>query len=273
MNYLGGYRYNVLGDDVLGDDMLGDDMLGDDMLGDDMLGDDMLGDDMLGDDMLGDDMLGDDVLGDDVLGLNYEGSILGDDVLGDMLGDDVMGRRRRRRKRLGFFARRRLRRQQALAARQQQQLAARQAQVRQATQQQVKAAIQRAGVAGGCQTARKGACGPRNAKFPLGFPPKTLGPGVSDVLAVQPQMRFQPYRLIIPQSIAGGIAVQDILIGQRSQLAASGDIPAEVFSALTTDSSMVFEMAEVSQNISIRVVNVSAAAITVRAALFGSACP
>lgn len=98
--------------------------------------------------------------------------------------------------------------------------------------------------------------------------------GASAVITFRAQVLFRGRRLLIPDSIASAFTVDDIKIGNASQFAASGAVPASAFgesvNGAGTDN-LVMGTAQVSQDIVMTVTNRSSAAVQFRAALFGDA--
>ncbi len=96
----------------------------------------------------------------------------------------------------------------------------------------------------------------------------TVAAGASVVITVRPQMLFRPNRLLVPDAIAPSFTIDDIKIGNRSQFASSGAIPAAAFGE-SVDDDLLMDTIQTSQDIVITVTNVSGGAVQFRAALFG----
>lgn len=102
----------------------------------------------------------------------------------------------------------------------------------------------------------------------------TVAAGASEVITFRPQVLFRGTRLIIPDAIAPFFTIDDIKIGNQSQFAASGAVPAAAFGESVNSSgrpNLVMKTAQVSQDIVMTITNRSGAAAQFRAALFGDA--
>lgn len=115
---------------------------------------------------------------------------------------------------------------------------------------------------------------PRNAQeMVLGIQSaSTVAAGASEVITFRPQVLFRATRLIVPDIIAPYFTIDDIKIGNASQFAASGAVPASAFGEAVNASgkpNLVMKTAQVSQDIVMTVTNRSGAAAQFRAALFG----
>lgn len=106
--------------------------------------------------------------------------------------------------------------------------------------------------------------------FPLGFlSDAAVGAGASVTVISRPQVLFRGQRLVIPSDIAGDFSLDDVKVGKNSQFVAEGAVPGRVFQENARDVAMILDTAKVSQDISLSVTNISGAARTFRAALFG----
>ncbi|MCC6215936.1 MAG: hypothetical protein IT376_13810 [Polyangiaceae bacterium] len=116
----------------------------------------------------------------------------------------------------------------------------------------------------------------RMRRFPIGFqsdtPVGAFGSGTDTVEVKQsPQIAFRAERLVIPSEIASRFIIIDVKVGNRSQFVSSGAVPATVFSEVGEAVSLRMDTAQVSQEIVIRVQNISGGAETFRAAMVGTA--
>ncbi len=111
-------------------------------------------------------------------------------------------------------------------------------------------------------------------EFPLGFFQSGISAimGAIDVIS-RPQIVFRGERLVVPSSIAADFALIDIKVGNRSQLANSTALPAQVFSEVAVGVRLALDTAVVAQDIALIVenVSVSGSAETFIAALIGTA--
>lgn len=108
-------------------------------------------------------------------------------------------------------------------------------------------------------------------RFPIGF--ESDGPvaaGGSANITSRPQVLFRGERLAIPSDIAGDFVVEDLKVGKDSQLVAPGALPGRVFQEDAIDVQFQLDTNQISQDLTLSVMNVSGAARQFRAALVGS---
>lgn len=105
--------------------------------------------------------------------------------------------------------------------------------------------------------------------FAQGFGPVAIASGGTANIIVQPQVTFKGSRLGIPSDIAGAIMVNQILVGQASQLPSANPLPGRMFTEFSVDSGINFDTAQVSQQIALNVTNTSGATVTFMAWLKG----
>lgn len=98
----------------------------------------------------------------------------------------------------------------------------------------------------------------------------TVAAGSSATVTARPQtIAFKPIRVMIPATIGPDFTVEDIKVGNKSQLAQSGSLPAEAFVQTAFGSDMDMDTVQTSQDFVMQVSNISGAARTFRAAVFG----
>lgn len=97
----------------------------------------------------------------------------------------------------------------------------------------------------------------------------TVAAGASTNVTSQPQVVFRPDRLTISSAIASDFLINDIKIGRSSQLISSDALPADTFSNLSVGVGLKMDTAQISQDITLSVTNVSAGALRFTAALIG----
>ena len=85
----------------------------------------------------------------------------------------------------------------------------------------------------------------------------------------QPQLMFRPDRLVIPATIAPSFLITDLKVGKNSQFLNNGNVPAECFTQAAFGVRLKMDTAQISNNISIGVTNISAGALRFVAALIG----
>jgi hypothetical protein len=107
-------------------------------------------------------------------------------------------------------------------------------------------------------------------QFPVGFMFENIPPGGEADIEVKPQVYFRGERLAIPPTIARYFDILDIKVGKDSQLAATGTMPGESFSALAVGVRMELDTAKPGIVITIRVRNVDTAPHDFKAVMYGA---
>jgi hypothetical protein len=100
-----------------------------------------------------------------------------------------------------------------------------------------------------------------------------IGEGATVAVTSQPQVLFRGERLVIPSTIAafGGLAVVDIKVGNRSQLLSSQPIPAQVFEEFAVGVRLSLDTAQVAQDVTLLMKDLSGVGGTFTGALVGTA--
>lgn len=113
----------------------------------------------------------------------------------------------------------------------------------------------------------------RARRLAIGFGPTALAASsASTDVSTLPQVVFRPERLFIPSDIAFDIVVNDVKIGNRSQLVAAGALPGAIFSEVSVDVFTHWDTAEVGNQIVLSVANINTVlARTFRASMIGAA--
>jgi hypothetical protein len=94
--------------------------------------------------------------------------------------------------------------------------------------------------------------------------------GTSATITARPQtIAFKPIRITIPATIGPDFTIEDIKVGNKSQLAQSGSLPAEAFVQTAFGVEMDMDTVQTSQDFVLQVTNISGANRTFRAAIFG----
>ncbi len=182
-----------------------------------------------------DEIIGDEYIGDDD-GDDDDDMEVGDDDLEGMLGASP---RRRRRRRMGMPARFRA---AALAAR----------------------------AAAGASVVRSERPTESRALV-IGFSSLAVAALASSTVTSRPQVLFRPTRLVVPSAVAPSFTIDDIKVGNKSQLIASGAIPAEAFAQTAFNTPLKLDTCQISMDLIVVVTNVTAAAADFRASMFGDA--
>ena len=107
-------------------------------------------------------------------------------------------------------------------------------------------------------------------QFPIGFRFENIAPNDEEDIEVKPQVYFRGERLAIPPSIARFFDILDIKVGKDSQLAATGTMPGESFSAHAVGVRMELDTAKPGIVITIRVRNVDTAPHDFKAVMYGA---
>ena len=112
----------------------------------------------------------------------------------------------------------------------------------------------------------------KRRRFPLGFVPTSVAGGgaTTATIPAAPQNLYRPERVTIPSDIAFDFGVQDIKVGNNSQLVSGGEVPGAIFTEVSVDNEVTFDTAEVGNQITILVRNTNANALTFRGALMGT---
>ena len=111
----------------------------------------------------------------------------------------------------------------------------------------------------------------KSREYPLGFPETSILAGDTANVVTFPQIPFRGERLVIPSDIAGLFAIDDIKVGKNSQLVASGPLPARAFSEVSVGVGLHLDTAQVSQQITLVVRNISGQTAVFRGMLIGRA--
>lgn len=105
---------------------------------------------------------------------------------------------------------------------------------------------------------------------PLGFVPTSI-PALSTLqVPSAPQNLFRPERLVIPSDIVFDIGLSDIKVGNVSQLVQSAELPGAIFSEVAIDTNVMWDTAEIGNQVSLSIRNKSGAAIEFTGALLGA---
>ncbi|HWA70690.1 MAG TPA: hypothetical protein VG937_00075 [Polyangiaceae bacterium] len=110
----------------------------------------------------------------------------------------------------------------------------------------------------------------KRRRFPLGFQPTTVLAGATSNIPAAPQDMFRPERLVIPSDIAFDFGVQDVKVGNTSQLVSGGEVPAALFTEVSIDTHVHFKTAEIGNQISVSVRNKTTGDIEFSAGIIGT---
>lgn len=95
----------------------------------------------------------------------------------------------------------------------------------------------------------------RRRRMPLGFVPTTVAASGTATIPAAPQNIFRAERLMVPSDIAFDLGVTDLKVGNQSQFAQSGEVPAVLFSEVAINTGVEFDTAEVGNQVSCAVRN------------------
>ena len=108
--------------------------------------------------------------------------------------------------------------------------------------------------------------------YPLGFDSTVVvPPGVQATINSQPQVTFRVERLVVPSDFGGSFVLDDFIVGKNSQFANEVAVPARIFDERAEGVRLRGDTAQTSQNVVLKVTNVSGAGIRFRAAVIGTA--
>jgi len=108
-------------------------------------------------------------------------------------------------------------------------------------------------------------------EYPMGFLQAGIDPGVTAEVISRPQVTFRGERLVIPTSVAADFSLNDIKVGNKSQLVNSTSLPSEMFQENAIGIRLAMDTATVAQDIALSVTNVDPSyAHTFRAAIVGT---
>jgi hypothetical protein len=124
--------------------------------------------------------------------------------------------------------------------------------------------------AAGGQVLKSGAY-TKSRNIVMGFPTTAYAAAASANVTAQPQKLFRPERLTIPDAIAEAFLVTTLNIGTTNQFGSVDPVPGGVFKASAVGVVLKLDTAQVGNNISIGLTNISGAALNFNGALIGPA--
>jgi len=99
----------------------------------------------------------------------------------------------------------------------------------------------------------------------------TVAAGATVIITNRPQVLFRVDQLIISTAIAGSFVVNDFKVGKDSQFAASGALPADMFTPNSFRVTLKCDTAQISNDVAINITNISNAALRFMAGVVGPA--
>lgn len=109
----------------------------------------------------------------------------------------------------------------------------------------------------------------RGRTLTLGFVSANIASLASETVTRRPQVPFKPERFVTASATAGSFEITDIKVGKDSMFVSANNVPAQAYSELAQGVAMEFDTAQVSQDISVAVTNISLAAAVFRASMIG----
>lgn len=98
----------------------------------------------------------------------------------------------------------------------------------------------------------------------------TIAAAASQTITARPQsIAFKPQRVVVPASIAPDFTIDTINVGVKPQAVQTGSVSAETFVADAVDCDMDMDTVQTSQDFILGVTNISGAARTFRATVYG----
>lgn len=98
----------------------------------------------------------------------------------------------------------------------------------------------------------------------------TVAAAASATITIAPQTLFRGRRLVVPSAIAASFTIDDIKVGNTSQGAAAGSVPAEAFLPTATgEDNLQMDTANPGKTVTLLVTNTSGGALQFRAVIFG----
>lgn len=112
----------------------------------------------------------------------------------------------------------------------------------------------------------------RARDIPMGFDSGVAVPAGGTVNITQrPQIPFRPARLTIPSDIAGSFLVNDMKVGNKSQLAANSALPGRMFQENAVGNNLLLDTASPAIDVVLSVTNISGGAVRFNAGIVGPA--
>jgi hypothetical protein len=111
----------------------------------------------------------------------------------------------------------------------------------------------------------------KSREYVLGLGSTSITGNASANINVQPQVVFQPQRILIPSNIAQDFLLTDIKVGKNSQLASTGAVPAVAFTESAFGVRLKMDTAQISMYVTISVTNQNAQARVFQGCLIGPA--
>lgn len=105
----------------------------------------------------------------------------------------------------------------------------------------------------------------------LGLPRTSVASNATEEVLSRPEITFRPSRLLIGSNIADQFLINDIKVGNVSQLPNTDPIPALGYIETAVGTAMALDTCNIGQSISVDVTNVSACTLDFTGAFWGTA--
>lgn len=99
----------------------------------------------------------------------------------------------------------------------------------------------------------------------------TVAAGATVIITNRPQVLFRAERLVISGAIAAQFAINDFRVGKNSQFAAAGALPGDMFAPGSFGVRLKCDTAQISNDISVNITNLSGGALRFLAGVVGEA--
>jgi hypothetical protein len=110
----------------------------------------------------------------------------------------------------------------------------------------------------------------RRRRYPSGFTAVTLLTLASGQSPSAPQNMFRIERFVAPSEVSSDATIDDIKVGNQSQLVQSLPLPATMFSEVAIDTNVWFDTSQIGNQVSVSLTNISLATQTFRFGMIGS---
>lgn len=105
----------------------------------------------------------------------------------------------------------------------------------------------------------------------LGLPRTSVASNATEEVTTRPEITFRPSRLLVGSNIAAQFLINDIKVGNVSQLPNNDPIPALGYIETAVGTAMALDTCNIGQSISLEVTNVSACTLDFVGAFWGTA--
>lgn len=111
----------------------------------------------------------------------------------------------------------------------------------------------------------------RRRRLIMGNQVTSVTSGSSADIEYRPQQLVRTERIIIPSAYAADIRINDVRVGNQSQLLATGALPGQAWSEVATDAYVHFDSADIGNIITLSITNTGSGTISFLSMLLGTA--